>query len=176
MIQKYFSFTTEYIYTTLDNYYSYSIFGFLRFLNMSYQELTKILDGDILERLCVVPRLLTITYYNSFRWKTYFETDSQQYHLYQRLYWSKNKEENLLRLRPNFKLSFPIINTSNILKDLIFTSTNNGRNVIYTHATHYYYSMPETVEHRNIRCKTINTDEGETIIDVVNDDAILVSI
>lgn len=56
-----------------------------------------------------------------------------------------------------------------ILQNLIFTLNNSGKKVYYTHTSHYYHSMPETVEHRNIRCR-LHTVENDAIIDVVNDD------
>lgn len=61
------------------------------------------------------------------------------------------------------------VNSSKTLKELIFTRNNSGENVIYTHSTHSYYSMPETIEHRNIRTKILNLEECDPIIDVVND-------
>lgn len=56
-----------------------------------------------------------------------------------------------------------------VLQNLVFTLNNSGKKVCYTHTSHLYHSMPETVEHRNVRCRPRN-EEGEAIIDVVNDD------
>lgn len=61
-----------------------------------------------------------------------------------------------------------------VLQDMVFTLFNTGHQVVYTHKTHTYYSMPETVEHRNIRCKITNRnnagDDAESFIDVINED------
>lgn len=72
------------------------------------------------------------------------------------------------------KLSHAKVLESQTLKDLMFTWDNTGEHVVYTHSTHYYHSMPETVEHRNIRCKLVGADECDTIIDVVSEDSSMV--
>lgn len=62
-----------------------------------------------------------------------------------------------------FKLSPHFINNSGILDDLIFTKSCTGNRVIYTHSTHYYHSMPETVEHRKIRLKNLDENEEDSV-------------
>lgn len=51
-------------------------------------------------------------------------------------------------------MSVPQIESSSILDCLIFTRYNTGSRFVYTHTDHLYHSMPETVEHKNIRFKT----------------------
>lgn len=65
----------------------------------------------------------------------------------------KRKYVNL-QIFPSLELSIDLINSSSVLSDLIFAGLNGGRRVFYTHYNHVYYSMAETVEHRNIRLKT----------------------
>lgn len=79
-----------------------------------------------------------------------------------------------MRLIPDFSMFLANIHSSLVLQDMVFTLFNSGRQVVYTHETHTYYSMPETVEHRNIRCKITNRnnqgDDAESLIDVTNED------
>lgn len=72
-----------------------------------------------------------------------------------------------LKFDYTFKLSSYAVKHSVILSDLVFTRSNTGHGVIYTHSTHHYYSMPETVEHRKIRFKGVQ-EEGENAIDVIS--------
>lgn len=84
---------------------------------------------------------------------------------------SKNVQGNATYLiSPVLKMSEAHLNISPILNEFIFARSTRGKRVVYTHTTHIYHSMPETIEHRNIRCKNL-TEEGENIIDVVSDDA-----
>lgn len=79
--------------------------------------------------------------------------------------WSFNSIEPSVRLRHEFKLNRYSVNSSRVLPELIFTSQNSGRRVVYTHTDQYYYSMAETLEHRNIRCKNALISEDYTIMD-----------
>lgn len=72
---------------------------------------------------------------------------------YYKAVWSNKACKPNVMMHEQFKLSEPWIEASNVFKNLVFTRHNTGHKVIYTHATHYYHSMPETVEHRDIRCK-----------------------
>lgn len=66
------------------------------------------------------------------------------------------------------------VETSSVLSDLVFARYTRGNRVIYTHTDHVYHSMPETVEHKNIRLKNKETSvEDESIIDVVNEDGLV---
>lgn len=93
--------------------------------------------------------------------------------LYHRKFWSGNKFRPSVRLRNEFILSEGHIKSSAVLQNLIFTRKNTGAYVVYTYTDQYYYSMLETVEHRNIRCKNALNNEEDLIIDVVTDEATL---
>lgn len=45
------------------------------------------------------------------------------------------------------------IESSDVLNSLVFTKHNTGSKFFYTYTDHLYHSMPETVEHKNIRMK-----------------------
>lgn len=79
--------------------------------------------------------------------------------------WGFDSIEPSLRLRHGFKLNAYSVNSSRVFPELIFTNRNSGRQVVYTHTDQYYYPMPETVEHRNIRCKKTLISEDYAIID-----------
>lgn len=153
IIHKYFSFTTEYIAHAVQDNFLHTIFNFCFLLNLSFQDLYKLFEGDILHR-----------------WKLHSKTNLQNYVHYYRNIWSNENCKPGIKVDYQFKLSAPWVEASDVFKDLVFTKNNTGHNVIYTHTTHYYHSMPETVEHRNIRCKLNNLEDSDTIIDVVNDD------
>lgn len=70
-----------------------------------------------------------------------------------------------LKFDYSFKLTQYSISNSDALKDLVFTNNTIGNRVIYTHDTHYYNSMAETVEHRKIRLKN-SEDSEEDILTV----------
>lgn len=61
-------------------------------------------------------------------------------------------------------MSADIVQSNTVLSDLLFACFNTGKRVIYTHRTHIYHCMPETVEHRNIRCKTKSLAKDKTEI------------
>lgn len=112
--------------------------------------------------------IIIIMYY---RWTNYFEMGRRGHNNYYRRFWSRNINCTYLDLASEFKLSSAYLHMSIILQNLIFTLCNSGKKVFYTHVNHLYHSMAETLEHRNIRCRSHN-DESETIIDVVNDEAV----
>lgn len=61
---------------------------------------------------------------------------------------------NLFLLSPEHQLSVPSIESSTILRHLVFTSrTSSSGNTTYTHTRHVHHSMPETVEHRILRSR-----------------------
>lgn len=61
---------------------------------------------------------------------------------------------NLFLLSPEHQMSVPSIESSTILRPLVFTSvTSSGGNTTYTHTRHVHHSMPETVEHRILRSR-----------------------
>ncbi|XP_025837406.1 chromatin-remodeling ATPase INO80 [Agrilus planipennis] len=149
ILKKYFLFTPEYIHNAITDVGS--IFNFCISLKMSAQELYSIFQG------CIVQRL-----------KNYYSTEQRNYNLYYRDYWSKNVEQSL-NFNPFFKMTPAYLDSNVNLKMLVFTWQNTKSRVVYVHSTHHYYSMPETLEHRKIRCKGA-TEESDQIIDVVNDE------
>lgn len=69
-------------------------------------------------------------------------------------YSSVPASRNLFVLSPEHQLSVPSIESSTILKHLVFTSvTSSSGNTTYTHTRHIHHSMPETVEHRILRSR-----------------------
>ncbi|XP_018566772.1 putative DNA helicase Ino80 [Anoplophora glabripennis] len=156
-IQKYFVFTPEYIANAIDSGFSQTIFNFCFALNLSFDDLYKIFQGDVLHR-----------------WRHYFETEKQDYVQHHERFWNPDLyNKPSIRLKCDFKMNNSQIETSNVLLDLVFTRRIRGNRVIYTHTDHVYHSMPETVEHKNIRLKNKEAStEDESIIDVVNEDGL----
>lgn len=120
--------------------------------------------------------------YFLYRWQYYYESLKSDYLNYHRHLWKSEASSKCnIKIHHEFRLSAPQIDNSEILQDLIFTRQSKGHRVFYTHTDHYYHSMPETVEHKNIRLKHKNkiveiTDEGSTV-DVVNEiDMVSISI
>ncbi|KAJ8923687.1 hypothetical protein NQ315_010268 [Exocentrus adspersus] len=157
-LQKYFVFTPEYIANAVTHDFSRTIFNFCFALNLSFNDLYKIFQGDVLHR-----------------WRHYFNTEKQDEILCHKHFWNpKMYPKPSIRLCCNFKMSEIQIESSNVLTDLVFTRYTRGNRVIYTHTDHYYHSMPETVEHKNIRLKNRDSNnEDESIIDVVNEDGLV---
>ena len=75
---------------------------------------------------------------------------------------------NLFLLSPEHQLSVPSIESSTILRHLVFTSvTSSSGNTTYTHTRHVHHSMPETVEHRILRSrKAVAVRKGLCEVDV----------
>ncbi|KAK9751910.1 SNF2-related domain [Popillia japonica] len=149
---KYFVFTPEYISRAMIGYYGDTIFNFCVFMRLTPDDMYKLFRGDILRR-----------------WINYFEIENRRYNTCYRKFWSDNLKKIDLEVAATFKLCLAYIHMSLVLQNLVFTLNNSGKKVCYTHTSHLYHSMPETVEHRNVRCRPRN-EEGEAIIDVVNDD------
>lgn len=61
------------------------------------------------------------------------------------------------------KMSIPHIEFSDVLNNLIFTRHNTGSRFFYTHTDHFHHSMPETVEHKNIRMKNRDIKYDDTV-------------
>ena len=69
-------------------------------------------------------------------------------------YSSLSASRNMLLLSPELQLSVPSIESSTILRHLVFTSVaSSSGNTTYTHTRHVHHSMPETVEHRILRSR-----------------------
>jgi hypothetical protein len=69
-------------------------------------------------------------------------------------YSSVSASRNLFMLSPEHQLSVTSIESSTILRHLVFTSvTSSSGNTTYTHTCHVHHSMPETVEHRILRSR-----------------------
>lgn len=153
-ISRYFIFTPDYTSKCIREDYSNSIFNFCFSVNLSFKDIYHIFLGDVLHR-----------------WRHYYDTEKTDEIIYHRKVWNpKSTREPTLRLRNFFRLNKWQIKTSSILSEIIFTEQNRGNRVFYTHADHYYHSMPETVEHKNIRLKKEFLLEDNTVVDVVNED------
>lgn len=114
--------------------------------------------------------------YVYYRWKLHFDNERKSDIQILRNQWTENSSKNNIKTDFIFKMSNANIANSQVLTDLVFTKDNSGHRVIYTHSTHYYHYMQETLEHRNIRCKAMKSiEESDTVIDVVNDEMVSVS-
>ncbi|XP_063928417.1 chromatin-remodeling ATPase INO80 isoform X2 [Zophobas morio] len=156
-LQKYFLFTAEYIAEAVRTNFNETIFSIYKALNLSFYEFYMILQGDI-----------------KTRWTHYFRTENEDEILFHRKFWNDDLRAPSMRLSYEFNLNDSSIRSSSVLPELIFTRKNFGSRVFYTHTDQYYYPMPETVEHRNIRCKNALNNEEDTIIDVVTDESPLI--
>lgn len=156
ILQKCFIFTPEYIKDAVRDNFNDTIFSIYKALNLSFYEFYMLLQGDI-----------------KTRWTHYFNSEKEDEVLYHRKFWSDYIKPSI-RIMNEFKLTNANIETSSILQDLIFTRKNSGNRVFYKHTDQYYYPMPETLEHRNIRCKNALSNEEDTIIDVVTDESPLI--
>ncbi|KAF5282357.1 hypothetical protein FQA39_LY17601 [Lamprigera yunnana] len=143
-IHKHFYFTTKYILQSSSN--NNSIFSFLRAYKMSPEEMYKIFYGSMLSR-----------------WTSFYDIEDDDIIQYHRWMISNTLTPNLIRLRPLMKTSVAAINSSSILKELVFTAKNSSQHVIYTHMKHVYYSMCETLEHRNIRLKSVMLKDSDSM-------------
>ncbi|XP_056645619.1 chromatin-remodeling ATPase INO80 [Diorhabda sublineata] len=154
-LNKYFVFTPEYISKAIGNDFCNTIFNFCLGLKLSFIDIYKIFQGDVLDR-----------------WRNHFELERSDEILFHKYSWnSKFSQMPMLSLRHCLRLNKWHIQSSIVLYDLIFTRHNRGNRVFYSHTNHLYHSMPETVEHKNIRLKTkVIYSEDNSIIDVVNED------
>lgn len=104
-----------------------------------------------------------------YRWKLHFDNERKSDIQFLQNQWTGSSSKSI------FKMTNANIANSQVLSDLVFTRDNSGHKVIYTHSTHSYHYMPETLEHRNIRCKAVKSnEEPEAVIDVVNDEIVSV--
>ncbi|CAG9855295.1 unnamed protein product [Phyllotreta striolata] len=143
----------DYLNEYVKNNFENSIFNFCLSLNVSFKDIYSIFQGDIMHR-----------------WKHYYETEKSDEIRYCRKLWSSFlANEPILRLRSFFRLNKWQIKYSSALSDLIFTEHNRGNRVFYTHTDHLYHSMPETVEHKNIRLKKEYLPDENSVIDVVSE-------
>uniref|UniRef100_A0AAR5PHQ5 Chromatin-remodeling ATPase INO80 n=1 Tax=Dendroctonus ponderosae TaxID=77166 RepID=A0AAR5PHQ5_DENPD len=124
-----------------------SLFNFLRFLGISEGEIFNIMLGNI-----------------AARWKSYFDFEKREHTLFDRKLWNPNYHSRpILSIKQDFKLSSQQIESSSVLTDLMFVRNMKANRLVYTHTDHMYLSMPETVEHRNIRFKKEKSSEEENV-------------
>lgn len=136
-LNKHFMFTSKYICDMALNDTKNTIFSFCTLLKLSFGEVYRIFQGDIVQR-----------------WKSDFDLRKRDIITYHKKFWHPDMYKNpMLWLRNEFKCCASQIESSPVLSDLIFTRSSKGNRVYYTHTDHHYYSMPETVEHKNIRAK-----------------------
>lgn len=88
------------------------------------------------------------------RWKHHFETENYLNVIHEQRFWKSSctKKSHVL-LSSELNLSLSNINSSTVLKDMVFTAISERKSIIYAHLNHSYYSMPETMEHRIIRSR-----------------------
>ncbi|XP_065165682.1 chromatin-remodeling ATPase INO80 [Atheta coriaria] len=142
-LKEKFLFTKEYIHENITN--SMSLFRFALSLKLSSQELYEIFMGNVLER-----------------WKCGFDFEKRTNRDYIRYNTSETKTDFSLLVNYALKLQMAEVAGSLILQNLLFTWGNAASKVIYAHLEHSYHSMPETVEHRNIRIKNKNSNLQNT--------------
>ncbi|KAF7287761.1 hypothetical protein GWI33_003395 [Rhynchophorus ferrugineus] len=144
-LNKNLCFTPKYI--SEARWLSNSIFNFLAYLGISVDEFVKLFMGDIITR-----------------WKTYYDTERHEQITYHRALWHPDSvTDPAINMRHMFRVSKQQIENSNILLNILFVRYNTGAKISYTYQTHICYSMPETVEHRNIRYKRYTCNEDENI-------------
>lgn len=103
------------------------------------------------------------------RWLCFYEFHKKEYNQYHRKIWHPHQySKPSIRLSHEIPLSIPQIKSSAVLNNLVFTRHNTGSRFFYTHTDHIYHSMPETVEHKNIRLKNREHYYGENSMN--NDD------
>ncbi|CAH1153557.1 unnamed protein product [Phaedon cochleariae] len=157
IINNFFIFNPDYLAHEIKDDFENSIFNFFIGLNLSFCDIYKIFQGDIIHR-----------------WHNYFEMKNRDKILYHKHLWHPRSSFNpTVRLQHTFRLSVPQIENSEVLSDLVFTRHSKGSRVFYTHTDHFYHSMPETVEHKNIRMKHRDyLVDDLSVIDVVSDDGV----
>lgn len=80
--------------------------------------------------------------------------------LYHNKLWNHPTKPHLL-IQPLSTLSVASVAFSNVLQSLVFTS-NVGTG--YAHLDHRLHSMPETIEHRILRCRKVRNKEESEIL------------
>ncbi|XP_050314802.1 chromatin-remodeling ATPase INO80 isoform X2 [Anthonomus grandis grandis] len=144
-LNKMLLFTPEYI--SQAQYLQLSLFSFMLLLGISTKEIFDILLGDIVAR-----------------WKSYFDFERSENQRYLRKIWDPQYHSKpTLAFKQEFRLSDSAISNSSSLTDLMFGRNVKGGRMVYTHQDHIYHSMPETVEHRNIRFKKKKIPEDENV-------------
>ncbi|VEN49090.1 unnamed protein product [Callosobruchus maculatus] len=153
-LTKKFDISPKIIAERVQKHFEDTIFNFCYGVNLSFGELYQIFQGNLLQR-----------------WIHYFNTEKEDYIIHHRTFWHPDiYNKPTVRLRPQLKLSKPAIENSCVLNDLIFTKHTRGNRVIYCHTKHTYHSIPETVEHRNIRCKNRDAaNDDSNIIELISD-------
>ncbi|XP_066247321.1 chromatin-remodeling ATPase INO80 isoform X1 [Euwallacea similis] len=142
-INKHLPFTPQYISNARNSHNS--LFTFLNYLDISAEELFKILVGNVVAR-----------------WKNYFDHEKREQYLYNRKMW-QHRSNPVLNFKQEIRLSNAQIQSSPVLSDMMFVRNMEANRVVYTLQDHTYHSMPETVEHRNIRLKTKKVVDEETV-------------
>lgn len=102
---------------------------------------------------CEVERLTLgglIYYFNSFK-----TLQNRSILLAHRSKWWFVTDNKAILLQPTFMQPFSLANTwsKGILRELMFTAYSSKDSTIYTHTTHMFHSMSESMEHRIIRSK-----------------------
>lgn len=146
VLQKHYIITSvERVAQRINDCFRETIFNFCYSLNLSYQDIYKIFNGNI-----------------GHRWSVGFTIERQNCLNYLQEFWGRTFAPKL-KFDYNFKASPYSINNSEVLRNLVFTKSCRDNRVIYTHSTHYYHSMPETVEHRKIRFKNLEENEEDMV-------------
>nr|XP_022902454.1 putative DNA helicase Ino80 [Onthophagus taurus] len=128
-----------------------SIFIFLHSIKISIGEASSIFNSDILKR-----------------WQSFFEITRRQYNNAYRYFYSGTRPKYLdINVSSEFKMSPASIDMSPTLRDLVFTRNCTGKQVFYTFVKHLLLSMPETIEHRNIRYKNIDDNKKAELNDLI---------
>nr|XP_023018340.1 putative DNA helicase Ino80 [Leptinotarsa decemlineata] len=150
--RKHFIFQPNHIADSVNNNSSDTIFNFCLSLNLSVNDIYRILQGDILHR-----------------WRHYYDTIESEYKHYHEHLWNPRLCRSSIRMNHTFKLCPAQIESSSLLSDLIFTRQSKGNRVFYTFTDHKYHSMPETIEHKNIRLKNRDFFCDDSVIDTVSE-------
>ncbi|XP_017782828.1 PREDICTED: putative DNA helicase Ino80 isoform X1 [Nicrophorus vespilloides] len=145
VIQKYFIFTKEYIAKAIED--PSSLFRFCTSLQMSPQDMYNVFQGD----------LLTL-------WRCFFDVCKQSIRDYDRSMWVKRKSKckYILDLSTSLRMSTPAILSSPALSDFVFTFNNSASKIVYKYDDYSLYAIPETIEHRNIRCRGSEDDAEDS--------------
>ncbi|XP_030748497.1 chromatin-remodeling ATPase INO80 [Sitophilus oryzae] len=144
-LNKQLCFTPKYIYEAC--WSKNSIFNFMVHIGLSVDEIFKIFLGDIIAR-----------------WKSYYNFQKRQKIIFERTLWhSELYSKPSLDLKHTFRLNQGQVESSNVLEDLLFVRKLTGKKVVYTYQKHTYHSMPETLEHRNIRFKKYKLNENDNV-------------
>lgn len=80
--------------------------------------------------------------------------------------WSlhRRRTDLLVSCSDPFKPYF--LRTSPVRKGLVFTGMTSSQSRIYTHTTHTYHSMSETVEHRLLRSRKLRSSVQSELVPI----------